>query len=82
MEHCPNCPTQSIVDPPEYVYENYYHPQIVQVVHPIQVIKQHHCVPVPQHVFTYSEQDVWCNQPEMRGSVARVRGKSATRARK
>lgn len=57
--HSP-CPAQSVVDPPEIVYEDYFHPQVVQVIHPIEVIRRHHCVPVPHHVFTVSCKDVFC----------------------
>jgi hypothetical protein len=61
MSHCPECPTQTIVDPPVTLYENYYHPQTVHVIHPIEIIKQHHCVPVPQHIYTYTTKDEYCN---------------------
>ncbi len=61
MSFCPNCPTQTVVDPPETVYENYYHPQIVQVIHPVEIIRQHHCVPVPQHCYEYTVKDVMCH---------------------
>ncbi|MBW5447432.1 hypothetical protein GE107_15345 [Cohnella sp. CFH 77786] len=63
---CPQCQQQTVVDPPQYVYQDYYHPQPVTVVHPIQVIRRHHCVPCPQHVYAYGEQDVWCSSVENR----------------
>lgn len=45
------CPaTGPITAPANQIVENVYHPQMVQVVHPIQIIKRHHCVPVYCHV--------------------------------
>jgi len=79
MSHCPSCPTRTVVDPPQYVYENVYHPQVVQVVHPVQLIRQHHCVPVPHHIAAFSEKDVWCSG--YRGKVAGRAGKSKRRIR-
>ncbi|MDQ0088368.1 hypothetical protein J2T12_001774 [Paenibacillus anaericanus] len=59
-EFCPTCPTQTIVDPPQTIFEDYFHPQVVQVIHPIEVVRRHHCVPVPQHICTYTERDEMC----------------------
>ncbi|WP_240489058.1 hypothetical protein [Cohnella thermotolerans] len=70
--HHPNCPTQTVYDPPQVVYENFFHPQVVNVVHPVEVIRRHHCVPIPHHVFTCVTKDVWCDTAEIRG----IRGKS------
>ncbi|MFC5467914.1 hypothetical protein ACFPPD_04225 [Cohnella suwonensis] len=33
---------------------DYYHPQQVDVIHQIQVVRRHHCVPVYNHVTTVS----------------------------
>ncbi|MNE82422.1 hypothetical protein D3C76_332620 [compost metagenome] len=60
MDFCPTCPEKEVIDPPQTVYENYYHPQVVQVIHPIEIIRQHHCVPVPHHVYKCSVKDVMC----------------------
>jgi hypothetical protein len=68
MSGHPHCPAQTIVDPPQYVYENYFHPQVVQVIHPIEVIRQHHCVPVPHHVVCVTARDVWYTDTEHRGA--------------
>lgn len=54
----PYCPTSQVVDPPVQVYRDFYHPQIVQVIHPVEIINRHHCVPVPQHCYTYSVKNV------------------------
>ncbi len=61
MTFCPDCPTQTVVDPPKTLYENYYHPQIVHVIHPIEIIRQHHCAPVPQHFYECTVKDVMCH---------------------
>lgn len=57
--HC--CPPgEAIIDPPQYVVNDYFHPQIVPVIHPIQIINKHHCVPVPHHQYTVQTKDVFC----------------------
>lgn len=61
MTFCPNCPTKTVTDPPSVVYEDYYHPQVVQVIHPVEVIRRHHCVPIPNHCYSYSVKDVMCS---------------------
>ncbi|TBL75321.1 hypothetical protein [Paenibacillus thalictri] len=65
-DFCPTCPAQTVVDPPVTYYQNYFHPQVVTVVHPIEVVNQHHCVPVPHHVYAYSEKDVMCSSVRSR----------------
>ncbi|MBB6634639.1 hypothetical protein [Cohnella thailandensis] len=68
MSDCPKCPTKTVYDPPQVVYEDIYHPQVVQVVHHVEVIRRHHCVPVPQHIYTCSSKDVFCDDmAETRG---------------
>ncbi len=57
-EFCPDCPTQTIYDPPVTQYENYYHPQLVNVVQNIETVKQHHCCPVYKHYYTHTEKNV------------------------
>ncbi|MBD2844986.1 hypothetical protein IDH44_07275 [Paenibacillus sp. IB182496] len=53
------CPQASpITTAPTQVYNNIYHPQAQPIIHPIEVINQHHCVPVPQHYYTCSVKDV------------------------
>ncbi len=50
MNHC--CPEVSpIVCDPIQVVQDYYIPQIVPVIHPIEIVKQHHCVPIPHHMY-------------------------------
>jgi hypothetical protein len=63
MSRCYNCPTQTVADPPITRYANYYHPQIVQVIHPIEIVRRHHCVPVPVHCYTYTVRDEYVGGP-------------------
>lgn len=61
----PYCPKVSpVVTSPTVVYRDFYHPQVVPVVHPVEIVNRHHCVPCPQHVYTYSSRD------EMGGMVS------------
>jgi hypothetical protein len=60
MSHCPQCPTQTVFDPPIREYVDVYHPQIVQVIHPIEIIRRHHCVPIPHHIYTQTIRDEYC----------------------
>ncbi|SEB57666.1 hypothetical protein SAMN05443246_1153 [Paenibacillus sp. GP183] len=59
----PKCPTSQVVDPPKVVYRDFYHPQIVQIIHPIEIINRHHCVPVPEHIYTCTVRDEFCPTP-------------------
>jgi hypothetical protein len=52
----PSCP---IITDPKKVYKDFYHPQLVQVIHPIEIINRHHCVPVYQHSYCYKMKDVF-----------------------
>jgi hypothetical protein len=52
---CP--PTDPIMADPRRVIRNFYHPQLVQVVHPVEIVNRHHCVPVFHHCYSYSERD-------------------------
>lgn len=63
MSHMPPCPSnlpQHVFAEPVQVFEDFFHPQVVQVIHPIEIVKRHHFVPVPQHVASYSVKDVCC----------------------
>ncbi|MCR8636531.1 hypothetical protein [Paenibacillus radicis (ex Xue et al. 2023)] len=61
MAFCPDCPTKTIFDPPVTMYENHFHPQLVEVIHPIEIINQHHCVPHYEHIYTATSKDVMCS---------------------
>lgn len=56
---CP--PGKAIIDPPQYIINDFFHPQIVPVIHPIQIINKHHCVPIPHHKYTFETKDVFCS---------------------
>ncbi|WP_274651592.1 hypothetical protein [Paenibacillus humicola] len=66
QQFCPDCPTQTVYDPPVTMYQNFYHPQLVNVIHPVEIINQHHCVPVYQHHTAYSMKDVMCRVSSVR----------------
>ncbi|MGW9528851.1 hypothetical protein ACWHAM_14105 [Paenibacillus terrae] len=48
MSHCPYDP---IVCPPMQFVNHQFFPQVVPVVHPIEIVNQTHIIPVPHHVF-------------------------------
>jgi hypothetical protein len=76
MSDCPKCTSKAIYDPPQTVFEDYYHPQHVDVVHQVQVIRRHHCVPVYHHTTTVSVKDVFCGDFEgQHARTASLRGK-------
>ncbi|WP_239613809.1 hypothetical protein [Cohnella mopanensis] len=64
MSDCPKCKGKAVFDPPQTVYEDYFHPQQVDVIHQIEVVRRHHCVPVYNHVTTVSVKDVYCGDFE------------------
>lgn len=76
---CIKCPPATVVGPPIRAAREFFHPQIVQVIHPIEVINRHHCVPIPQHVVTYAEKDVPCG-PGL--TVSGLKKKSRTKQRR
>lgn len=64
--HCqPFCPTVTVFDPPIRVERNICHPQLVKVIHPIEVVNRHHCVPVYQHCYETIEKHDSHMQPKM-----------------
>ncbi|BFH14238.1 hypothetical protein WJ0W_001533 [Paenibacillus melissococcoides] len=60
------CPSKAIYDPPQYIFNKKYHPQQVDVIHQIEVINQHFCVPVFKHVCSVKEKDVFCSSARKR----------------
>jgi len=66
-------PPQTIVAPQRVVYRDCYHPQLVRVVHPVEIITRHHPVPVYQHVYTYSQRDVNCGPQATLSEAGRTR---------
>jgi hypothetical protein len=63
---CP--PTDPIIQAPQKVYRDFYHPQVVPVIQPIEIINRHHSVPVYQHSYSYTVKDegygVWGHRRE------------------
>ncbi|MBC8079465.1 MAG: hypothetical protein H7X86_03920 [Gorillibacterium sp.] len=49
---------EPIICEPQIVCRDFYKPQVVQVIHPFEVINRIHLVPVYQHFYTVSERNV------------------------
>ncbi len=71
--HDPFCPTIRVYDPPVTVVNDIYHPQIVEVVHVINVVDRHHCVPVEKHLYQY------CRHNEVASQTGGNRSRSRSR---
>lgn len=54
----PFCPTVRVFVPPVTVVNDVFHPQIVEVVHQINVVNRYHCVPCEKHLYEYKYSDV------------------------
>ncbi|CAM4177256.1 MAG: hypothetical protein E7L01_32485 [Paenibacillus macerans] len=50
--HC--CPPVTIVAPTQVIVQDIYDPQLVQVIHPINIVTRRHCVPVYEHLVKYN----------------------------
>ena len=51
MAYNPQCPPKGpIVCPPTVINNDIYIPQLVEVIHPIEIVNRYHCVPVYRHV--------------------------------
>ncbi|CAM4487705.1 hypothetical protein [Paenibacillus tarimensis] len=66
------CP-EEIVKPPVVQYRDVYHPQPVNVIHPVEIITRHHMVPVYRHYPVVTVRDVWC-PPAVADAAAQVTG--------
>ncbi|MCQ6559536.1 hypothetical protein [Paenibacillus mendelii] len=53
----PICPTATIFDPPVRIERDFFYPQLVQVIHPVEIVNRRHYVPVYQHCFQYIERE-------------------------
>jgi len=54
MSHCGGfeCPAvEPIVCDPIVVVRDHYFTQVVPVIHTIQVVNRHHCIPVEKHIY-------------------------------
>lgn len=47
---CP--PAQPIVCATREIVRDFFHPQIVPVIHPIRMVNRHHCCPILKHIYT------------------------------
>jgi hypothetical protein len=70
------CQTETIVDPTRIVFQDFFDPQIVQIIHPIEIVNRHHCIPVPEHIFTFTEREENCNTLNASVSSRKERKKS------
>ena len=68
----------AIVAPTQTVVNNKYHTATQPIVHPVNVVNQHHTIPVPQHFCHVTESDVHCG---MRARTKGIRKSSANRTR-
>ncbi|WP_221469401.1 hypothetical protein [Cohnella nanjingensis] len=55
------------------MYEDYYHPQHVEVVQTVEVIRRHHCVPVYHHVTVCTAKDVYSDEFAAPNAAAMMR---------
>lgn len=70
---CPPC-DPIILDPIRTV-QNFFHPQLIQVIQPIEIVQKHHCVPYYQHLVAY-------NYKEVGPQEATVSGKRSSKQRR
>lgn len=57
-----------IVYPEQNIYKNFYHTATQPIVHPFNIINQHHTIPCPEHFCTYNVKDVDCGVRSVRGN--------------
>jgi spore coat protein D len=63
------CPQASpIFTDPTQVIRNFYYPQIQPVIHPVEIINRHHCVPIPQHMVACCVKDEVCTISSRNGN--------------
>ena len=76
--NCYGCPpvgpTQTA--PAQQVVQNVYHPTLVPVVHPINIVKKHHCVPVYQHCTVVTVTDEMANVSSYKSRKSRRKARS------
>lgn len=83
MRHC--CPElDPIVCDPIQVVNDFYHPQVQPIIHPVEVINQHHCVPVPHHMYpvVVKEQGPVYVSSRRSKKAGKNKGKARTSSRK
>ncbi|AJS57716.1 hypothetical protein [Paenibacillus sp. IHBB 10380] len=74
-DNCFQCPpADPVICDPIIVFEDYYYPQIVPIVHTVKVVKRNHCVPVPKHIYNCitEEQEVNVSGYTSKKAVAKV----------
>ncbi|MCM3747323.1 hypothetical protein M3223_08140 [Paenibacillus pasadenensis] len=58
------CPDETVVDPVQTIYRDQYHPQLVRVVHPVEIVTRHHCFPVRCDVYKVFCRNEFVGGPE------------------
>ncbi|MBP2000913.1 spore coat protein D [Paenibacillus shirakamiensis] len=56
--HCKN--SKPVVCDPKVIVEDVYVPEIVPVVHPVEIVQRIHCVPVPVHHVVVCKRVEYC----------------------
>lgn len=77
----PFCPTVRVYDPPVTVFRDVCHPQIVEVVHQVNVVTRHHCVPVEKHLYQYCHLEDVQGQENHHNRSKSNRSRSGNRSR-
>ncbi|MBT2290158.1 hypothetical protein J7E73_13600 [Paenibacillus albidus] len=70
------CADQAYMVAPVTRYEHQYHRQRVQVVHPIEIVRKHHCIPVYEHSYVYYTKDEPATSPDQ--ACVQSRNKKST----
>ena len=66
------CPEKVVVAQPIKVFNDVFQPQIVKIVHPVEIINRLHCVPVPRHVFTFVSSAGQAPSGHLKGKKGRI----------
>ncbi|TJY42587.1 hypothetical protein E5161_06955 [Cohnella pontilimi] len=59
--HCP--PTAKVVGKPKVIFQDQFHEQLVEVIHPVEIVLRHHFVPVHTHKFSFHVREEVCPPP-------------------
>ncbi|WP_314589786.1 hypothetical protein [Paenibacillus terrigena] len=71
----------AIVAPTQTVVNNKYHTATQPIVHPVNVVNQHHTIPIPQHFCHVTESDVKCGMRARTKAVRKNRTRSNRKSR-
>ncbi|GIP37724.1 hypothetical protein J31TS4_10040 [Paenibacillus sp. J31TS4] len=57
------CPVKTVVHPTTCCVRDFYHPQVVRHIHPVEIVNRHHCVYIPEHVVAVRTRNEWVPTP-------------------